>query len=199
MKNEITLQDGNKIIIDIHNGYCTDVIQISKGYFEEKRLKKSITLTIWDDISFHGYISDDIKSNSIEFDFEINDPIYFCLNRLLKDKEILIIEDDETYETNEKYIIIKKEKTTIKIIFVSKTNEKSHYNKYNVFIKNIGQDPRSKIADLNIKYDIVNFFKECKETLLENNHQITFDEYIEESRIRDLTKSKNEFVRKRKK
>ena len=40
MKNEITLQDGNKIIIEIHNGYCTDVIQISKGYFEEKRLKK---------------------------------------------------------------------------------------------------------------------------------------------------------------
>lgn len=198
MRKDIMLKDGNKIIIDITPGYCTEVIKITKGYFKEKDLIKSISLTIWDDISFHGYINNNKTENILEFEFDINDPIYFCLNRLLNDKELLIIEDDDTYEMNKKYMTIKREEEIIKIIFFNNIKENNSHNKYNVFIKNIGPDSRSKIEDIKMKQQIVKFFRECTKTLLEESHQITIDEYIETSRIKELEEKQNKFTRKRK-
>ena len=89
-----------------------------------------------------------------------------------------------------KYLVIKRELNCIKIIFYNKTKTRINHDKFGVFIKNIGSDPRSKIEDFNKKLRIVRFFRDLEKRLLEENHQITYDEYIETKRIEELEKKK---------
>lgn len=186
MRKDIDLEDGNKIIINISPGYCTNVINIIKGYFDYNNLTKEINFSIWDDISISAYSSHNNEFDTLEFEFDINDPIYFCLNRLLANNKELIIDDDDTYASFKKYMIIKREDKSIKILFI---NKKDKY--YGIFIKNIGPDPRSKIEDFNIKIRLIKFFRDMERVLLEETHQITFDEYIELLRLNSLDKEEN--------
>ena len=188
----------NKITIDISKGYCTDVINIYKYYEKNEKLEKVIRLSIWDDMSFQGYTYNQ-EEQELEFSFDKNDSIYFCLNRLLTNEKQIIIDDDDTYERMQKYMIIKKEQTAIKIIFVNTKKDDKNYDKHRVFIKNIAPDSRSKIEDFSIKLRLVNFFKDCKQTLLEKEHQIKFDEYLEMLRLYEIENSltSNKKVRKK--
>jgi len=183
MRKDIDLEDGNKIIININPGYCTNNVIISKSYFKDNNLVKGIDFSIWDDISIRGFTYEDINTNILKFEFDFYDPIYFCLNRLLANNKELIIDDDDTYASLKKYMIIKREDKSIKIVFI---NKKDKY--YGIFIKNIGPDPRSKIEDFNIKIRLIKFFRDMEHVLLEESHQITFDEYIEILRLNSLDK-----------
>ena len=179
MEKRIELDDGNIILLNISKGYCCNTVTIFKGYMEENYLEKEITLSIWDDISFRAYTKD-TDENFLEFEFDINDPLYFCISRFLgKDKEF-IIEDDHASEHLKKYMIIKRDGGIFKIIFINESLKKEpENNKFSVFIKNIGPDPRSKIIEFATKIRIVEFFRDMEKTLLEEYHQVTFDEYIE--------------------
>ena len=178
MKNEIILKDKNKIVLIVSDSYSGETIIVSKGYFENEKLTKSLNLSIWDDMSFQGF-SYGNNSNMIEFEFDINVPIYFCLNRLLDKDKKLIIDDDETSQHIKKYMIIQKEEKTIKIIFVNYLEKPDIIDTFRVFIKNIGPDPRSKIEDYNMKVRLINFLRDCKSILTEEYHQVTIDEYSE--------------------
>ena len=160
MRKDIDLEDGNKIIINISPGYCTNFVNISKGYLNNNDLVKGIDFSIWDDISIRGFIYEDINTNILKFEFDFYDPIYFCLNRLLGKDDELIIDDDDTYASLEKYMIIKRFEKSIKVIFINREKEYKSYNKYGIFIKNIGPDTRSKIEDFNIKLRLLKFFRD---------------------------------------
>lgn len=192
MKKMIELIDGNKIIINISPGYCTDVVNISKGYLKDNDLVKGIELSIWDDISIRGYTYENNDQNALELEFFSYDPIYFCLNRLLDNSDEIMIDDDDTYGILEKYMVIKRFKNCIKIIFINKTQESKSFDKYGIFVKNIGPDPRSKIEDFNIKIRLIKFFRDMEHVLLEESHQITFDEYIEILRLNSLDKDEQD-------
>ena len=190
MEKITNLENGNRITIDISKGYCTDVINIHKYYAQNGKLIKIIRLSIWDDMSFGGYTY--IKEEKeLEFSFDKNDPLYFCLNRLLGNNQKITIDDDDTYEKMQKYMIIKKENNTIKIVFTNIKKEQENHDKYRVFIKNIVPDSRSKIEDFSIKLRLVNFFKDCRQILLEKEHQITIDEYLEQSRLEEIERNIN--------
>lgn len=185
MKKEIILKDKNKIVLIVSDSYSGETIIVSKGYFENEKLTKSLNLSIWDDMSFQGF-SYGNNSNMIEFEFDINDPIYFCLNRLLDKDKKLIIDDDETSQHIKKYMIIQKEEKTIKIIFVNYLEKPDIIDKFRIFIKNIGPDPRSKIEDYNMKVRLINFLRDCKSILTEEYHQVTIDEYSEVLRQKEI-------------
>lgn len=190
MKKEILLKNGNKTILSIDEGYCTNVVTIVKYYLEENCLVKSINLSIWDDMAFSGYTKN-LGDNLIEYEFDINDPIYFSLNNLLGEDEKLIIDDDNTGEKSKKYMIILKENHIIKIVFINKVNNYKMYDKFSVFIKNIGPDARSKINDFNLKLRLIDFFRDCELRLKE--YQLTLDECIE------IPEHKNSAINKQKK
>lgn len=181
MNKKMILNDGNIVILDKQKGYCTSEVSIMKYYLENDNLLKKITLSIWDDMFFSGY-SNNTNMDTLEFEFDISDPLYFCLNRLLNNDKTLIIDDDNTCELMTKYMIIKKENELIKIIFRSAKKSDKNCEKFRVFIKNIGPDPRSKITDCNMKFRLVDFFRDCEHRLLEEYHQVTIDEYCEELR-----------------
>ena len=187
MLKQVGLEDGNRWVISIEPGYCTNTVSFSKGYIENNKLIKSIDFSIWDDMSIHAYLSSHEYPDTLDFSFGITDPIYFCLDALLDGAKEFIIDDDDTCERLKKYMMIIKEDVLIKIIFVNKKNDKIHHNKYGVFIKNIGPDGRSKIEDIKVKYRIVDFFRACAKCLLEEYHQITFREYVETLRIKEKT------------
>lgn len=182
MQKEIELQDKNKIIINISPGYCTNVVNINKGYFKDNKLIKGISFSIWDDISIRAWTFED-NIDKLEFIFDINDPIYFSLNRLLLGESEFIIDDDDTCSLMNKYLVIKKELDTIKITFFNLLKDKRKHELFGVFIKNIGPDPRSKVDDFNKKIRLVRFFRDLEKILLEENHQISYDEYLETIRI----------------
>lgn len=182
MQKEIELQDKNKIIINISPGYCTNVVNINKGYFKDNKLIKGISFSIWDDISIRAWTFED-NIDKLEFIFDINDPIYFSLNRLLLGEYKFIIDDDDTCSLMNKYLVIKKELDTIKITFFNLLKDKRRHELFGVFIKNIGPDPRSKVDDFNKKIRLVRFFRDLERILIEENHQISYDEYLETIRI----------------
>lgn len=189
MKKELLLDNGNKYILTVDDCFCGEILSINKGYFEKEKLIKTLQLSIWDDMSFKGYLFAH-DSNIIEFEFDINDPLYFCLNKLLGIDKELTIDDDDTSEIMKKYMIISKEEKTIKIIFVNSLEKPDIIDTFRVFIKNIGPDPRSKIEDYNTKIRLIEFLRDCRKVLTEEYHQVTNDEHIEILRQKELEKEK---------
>lgn len=178
MQKKIKIDPDNIFDIIITDAY-TQMVSITKSCRIENVIK-SISFSIWDDISFRGYTSG-LETDTLEFLFDIRDPLYFCLNRLLDQDLELLIDDDDTYYDKKRYMLIRKENHYIKIIFKNLLSEDDYEveEKFRIFIKNIGPDPRSKIDNYNFKCRIVNFLRDCEKTLLEEYHQITIDEYIE--------------------
>jgi len=173
------LDNGNILLLSINPGYCCNTVSISEGYIKNNNLEKEIELSIWDDILFSVY-TNDISQNHIDFEFDINHPLYFCIKNLLGNDETIIIDDDNNSKCLERYLIIKKEENIFKFSFINNNSKKFlNHEKFRVFIKNIGPDPRSKILDFYIKKRIISFFRESEKILSEDIHQISFDEYIE--------------------
>ena len=176
MEKRIELENKDKIIITETPGYCTDMISIMKGYFSNGELVKTIRLSMWDDFSFEAWMDcdyDEVKK--ISFDFELNDPLYPYLDNLLKGLEKLIIDDDNTREEYKKTMIIFKENNKIVIVFENKLEKNKIMEKFNVFIKNILNDIRSKIdcRGEDTKIRLINFFNDVRSELL-----IESDEHI---------------------
>lgn len=178
MKKKIKIDSDNILNISITDGY-TQMVTIIKSYRIEHVIK-NIRFSIWDDISIKGYTSEH-ETSTLEFIFDIGDPLYFCLNRLLNHNLELFIDDDDICSNRKKYMLVRKENYCIKIIFENLLSEEEYdmEDKFRIFIKNIGPDARSKIDDYSFKCRIIDFLRDCKTTLLEEYHQITIDEYIE--------------------
>ena len=176
-KNE--LENGNILSLEISPGYACPVVMIREGYINSGELEKDYTLSIWDDIQLNAYC-DDRNSKLIEFEFDINHPLYFCFNRFLDADDEFIIDDDLTYDSMKKYVLFKRVNKKIKMIFINNVKEHELYGeRFRTFIKNIGPDSRSKIIDFKTKKRIVYFFRDMERVLKEEYHQITFDEFIE--------------------
>ena len=178
MKKKIIDLDDLKLIINIHKGYIGDTIMIQQISLDNEGKITELRLNIWDDISFSAYSSDS-SLDKLEFTFDINNPLFFPLNRLLGTNNYLVIDDDESYEILKKYMVFERRNDLIKIKFFNKNNDYDEWKKFGVFIKNIGPDNRSKIIDFNVKIRLHNFFMEAKDMLINDNHQYTLDEYYQ--------------------
>lgn len=177
---EIKLSDGNEMRLQISNAYCGRSIRLEKDYIENDKLINGFTLCQWDDYAFDVYIDNsDFSQKSVKFIIDINDPLFFCFHRLLEGIEELVIDSDE-YEENMRMLFIRKNANLdIELEFKS-TYPEEVLEKYTVFIKNTGFDLRSKIDcyGLDTKQRLFDFFENAKDALIEENHQITIDEYI---------------------
>lgn len=182
---EIIRCQSKNIAMVISKGYCTNEISVIKGYIEDSELKKEITFSIWDDIHIYGLTFDDSsEKSSISFDFEMDDPLYFPLSRLIGNDKEFVLDDDHTLALMKRYMRVFRTPNGIRIMFINDLENKE--NKIGVFIKNIGADPRSKITDDSIKKRLVEFFNDVVQSLTEEYHQITFDELLEEKRVLGL-------------
>lgn len=179
MNKIIILNDGSILKYFITEGY-TRYIEITRSYMIDGMIK-NLSFAIWDDMVLKGYTNDAI-SNSLVFSFDIHDPFYYCFSKFLGTDKKFIIEDDDADIFHSKYLTIQKEDYHIQIIFQNDRfyeESEEYFSKFRFFIKNIGPDPRSKIDNYNNKIRIIQLFKNLEETILEEYHQITIDEYLE--------------------
>jgi len=185
MEKRIELDNGRVIILSIVPGLACSTITLQEGFLVNDNLEKSYTLSKWDDYGFNAFSYED--KNELSFDFDINHPLYFPLLHLLNEDELLIIDDDGTAELNKKYLEVKKINDIIQITFVNKLDLESDmdFEKYNVFIKNILYDGRSKIDQQykDTKERLIKFFDECINVLTEEYHQVTFEEYMVKKKV----------------
>lgn len=185
MDKLININDNKKIFVSYDDkSYCSQ-INVREAILKEGKIDKIINFNMSDDFSFEA-----CSNQGPEFTFDIEDPLYFALNRLLGNDSSLVIEDDNTDGYGIKYMEIKRNNSNnsnINIIFNSDNNN------YNVFIKNIGPDGRSKIIDFNTKYKLCTLFKEFVDILLNDNYQYGLDEYYEILKSRGYYKEPNPF------
>lgn len=184
--------DKQKIKFKITENGSISNINISLGYFNDNDLEKILELSMSDDFNFFGkyFIEDE---DQLEFSIDANNPMFFAFNRLINGKETLIIDDDDTFDEKKKYLEIKRDENNIKIIFHN--NISNSYDKFNIFIKNILNDGRSKMSS-DVKAKLCKLFYELEEILSNENHQYTLDEYYELLKSKNNMKEDNPFIKK---
>ena len=182
LETRIQIDDNRILIYKITEWYPKPTYIITEGFLENGNVKKTYTLSQWDDYGLNGWVNEDKNINKISFEFNIGHPLYIPLFHLLNYDDELII-DDDTVENNKKYISIYKKNNTIFIDFVDNVNYDNHMNlteKFHVFIKNIGFDGRSKIDQFqkDTKKRLYIFFNEIYEVLINDFNQISIEEYL---------------------
>ena len=181
LRKDIVLDNGDRETVTVNpNSYSGKFITINKWYLEHGNLAKNFKLCMWDDFSFKA-CPNMIEESEMEFNIDKSDPLYLPFNKMLKYKNPIIIEDDEESKDMKRYIEFKKEEDIIKIKFVNELEKDEYYPEYKfyVFVKNTGADPRSKNTDNNIKYNLVEFFKEVEDLFINDYYQMDTEDYLE--------------------
>ena len=184
MEKEVKLEDGNTVSLNITKSYCGHTFRITKRYFKDGEYIKDFCLSMWDDYGFDAWIDDvEILKNNSSISFKIpqHDPLYLCFLNFLGDLTEFVIDSDDISELNMKTMTIRlKEDGEIEVVFENKLDNISACDKFNIFIKNIGFDLRSKIDCFNLdtKKRLYKFFEDARNALLEEYHQITIEEYM---------------------
>ena len=195
----IKLNENHSIQYEItEDGYIplhTIIILDSNDY------QKVIKFSRWDDYSFYSW--NNIKNNDYDklkkesYSFDKNHPLYVPLLNLLNGEEELIIDDDATAELNQKYMKIYHKKDKINISFVNELKNDQDIEKFNIFIKNIARDGRSKIDyfEKDTKERLHFFFQEVLSIFKEEHHQISIEEFLVQHNDLSLEESKK-YVKK---
>lgn len=149
------------------------MIQIIKSFNEKNNV---ITFSMWDDFSFEGYTRDKKcmeESIKLELTIDIQDPLYSNFSKLIGNDEEIVIDDDHTYEFDIKTMKISRSSNGIDIVFKNNEEKPDTINKFNIFIKNIMEDGRSKLfgRNDNMKERLILFFNEVEKEFLEKEEQ----------------------------
>ena len=183
-EKRIKINENRVLIYKISEGYAKPTYTITEGFIENGEVKKTYSLSQWDDYGLNGWINDcNTYINKISFEFDANHPLFFPLIHLLDHDNELLIDDDDTREDNIKYMTIYKREDKIYIDFINNLKDETHINsdeKFHVFIKNITFDGRSKIDQdkKDTKKRLFVFFNEVNQLLTNDYHQISIEEYI---------------------
>lgn len=199
-EKRIELSENRILIYRISEGYAKPTFTITEGFLENGDLIKTYSLSQWDDYGLNSWINDDEDVTKISFEFDMNHPLYFPLFHLLNYDDQLIIDDDGTMEENKKYMLVHREEEKIYIDFIDLVEDDIYASeRFNVFIKNIGIDGRSKIDQnyKDTKERLLIFFNEVYDIIMNDYHQTTIEEYIiKNSKETETEKIKQFYKRK---
>ena len=193
-EKRIELSENRILIYRISEGYAKPTFTITEGFLENGNLIKTYSLSQWDDYGLNSWIDDDEDVTKISFEFDMNHPLYFPLFHLLNYDDQLIIDDDGTMEENKKYMLVHREEEKIYIDFIDLVEDDIYASeRFNVFIKNIGIDGRSKIDQnyKDTKERLLIFFNEVYDIIMNDYHQTTIEEYI----IKDSKETETEKIK----
>ena len=182
----------------------TYMFAIKEDFLKDGEYDRSYTLGRWDDYGFRGHKHLDWKeekeTKTLSYEFDCNHPFFVYLLRLLNGEKELIIDDDDTPEDKMKYMHLHLDDDyIIRLDFVYNLNNQFDISRFNVFIKNVGFDLRSKLDcdDTDIKERLHFFFNDIYDIFFENPeyHQITTEEYLASKKELTLEESKK-YVKK---
>ena len=198
-EKKIELSENRILIYRISEGYLKPTYTITEGFLENGNLIKTYSLSQWDDYGLNSWIDDDEDVTKISFEFDMNHPLYFPLFHLLNYDDQLIIDDDGTMEENKKYMLVRREEEKIYIDFIDLVEDDIYASeRFNVFIKNIGLDGRSKIDQnyKDTKERLLIFFNEVYDIIMNDYYQTTIEEYIIKNSKETETERIKQFYKK---
>ena len=189
LEKRIKINDNRVLLYLISPGFAKRTFTITEGFILNGEILKTYSLSQWDDYGLSGFINNK-DENKISFEFPRNHPLYLPLFHLLNYEKKLIIDSDDTSEDNIKYLSIYLKNGAIFMDFIDNSdysNVTNYPEKFYVFIKNICQDGRSKIDQLqkDTKKRLFVFFNEVHEILTNDNYQISMEEYLLDKFIND--------------
>ncbi len=180
--NKIKINKNRILACNIDASNYMPSISISEYYYEDLNIKKSFSLNKWDDYGLNadmdGASIEEIEGlKKISFEFDITHPLYIPLLHLCQGD--LIIETDDTRDHN-KYLRIYKKDNKVYMDFVNEIENADILDKFDIFIKNVLYDGRSKIDQegKDTKDRLLFFFKEASEAIINKYHQMTLEEYM---------------------
>ena len=182
MQKRIKIDDNHFLVFDANDDFVY-TMTISGYYLENNKLEKAFYLSMWDDFSFNAYVNN-YNISEITFTFNKNHPLYNPLKKILNTDNNLLIDDDLTLKDKMKYLNISMSNNVILLSFVNKLSNQDYYSKkFNVFIKNIMPDCRSKIDRqyLDTKEHLCHFFNEVRdffETCISENQDKAIEKVI---------------------
>lgn len=172
----IEVNENIKINVVIKKAYCGYFSSYEMAEFKNGEIEKIISFNQWDDYGIQAYCFniDLDKINSIDFNIQINNPFYNVINKFLGSEQLIIIDDDDTREINKKTLIFSRDNENI-IVKFSNELYRNEIEKFNIFVKNILTDYRSKIDDGN--FDTKDRLYRLFENLREQFCPETLEEY----------------------
>ena len=136
--------------------------------FKNGEIDKIISFNEWDDYGFEAmcFNSDIDKINNIDFIIKKDNPLYHSLNKFLDTENLIIIDDDTTREINKKAMLFIRNGEEIIVRFSNELGQ-NELEKFNIFVKNILTDYRSKIDDgeFDTKDRLYRLFENLREDL----------------------------------
>ena len=183
-EKRIQINDNRILIYNISKGYVKPTYTIMEGFIENGELVKTYSLSQWDDYGLNGWIIDDKCVKKISFEFDMNHPLYFPLFHLLNYDDELLIDDDDTLEDNKRYMLIYRKVDKIYMDFIDELEDNKYMTgRFNVFIKNILNDVRSKIDHnyKDTKKRLIMFFREANNILINGYHQGSIEDVLLEN------------------
>ena len=178
-KYEKQVNDKRKLVYTVDKEGLSCMSTISEMFLDENNRMK-LDLSRWDDYGFDVWLENEDKVNKVSFEYDIDHPLFFPLMHLINYDEEILIDDDDTYEYNKKYMLIHRVDNKVNIDFVNNLNKPFEFRKFSVFIKNIAEDGRSKLTDnpIDVKTRLWLFYKEVSKIMTnEPDNQITIEEY----------------------
>ena len=181
MEKKLNINSNRKLIFSREPSYGTYLDEVEEGFSKNSKLDKGYSLSRWDDYAFVGYSSS--RHHCVDFSFDVDHVLYFPLLHLLGDDDELIVDDDDSLELNRRYMRIYKDDDLIKMEFNDDFDDE--IKKFNVFVKSINYDGRSKIDcfKLDTKERLAKFFDEAIENIIEDDHQVTMEEYTTRNKV----------------
>ncbi len=200
LERRINISENRILIYDISKGYAKPTYTVAEGFLENGDLKRTYSLSQWDDYGFSGWTVEDDNVNKLSFEFDMSHPLYLPLFHLLNYDDELIIDDDGTREDNKRYLSIYRKGKKIYVEFIDNVSDctMDYSERFYVFIKNIIYDGRSKIdqANKDTKNRLIIFFNEVNEILTKGSSQISIEEYFDYSNKKEYEDIRRVFRRK---
>ncbi len=149
-RSNIDINDNRKLSYTVIQDFLCDH-HIDESFYNGQELEKSYSFHRSSDYAFNAifFAGDDSKLKTLSFSFGVDHPLYTPLLHLIDYDGELIIDDDDTREENKKYLKIYKKGDIIFLDFYNLLENDRSFERFNVFIKNITIDGRSKVDHQN--------------------------------------------------
>lgn len=168
INKEITVAN-RKYILSIENEYGIPSVSIEVAEFSSNDIIRTIEFIKSSDYTFRVYLFNDSESMQQKFVISKNDVLYNPFYKFLGKDLRLIIDDDYTRKCDEQILTISRDDENIYLLFnCNKNSNKLTYERFEIFVKNILYDGRSKIDQqgLDTKDRLPKLFSDMSKAIL---------------------------------
>lgn len=191
MEKEVRLDHERKIKVFVGNNQSSLDKQITEIFTADGLECANYSFVQGDKVLISASLDIDLESeenkNKLTFEIDINHPLYFAFLHLLNGKDELTINDEKQENKDLKYLSIRNEEDLITLNFIDKIRNENLRDRFTIRYNNSRDYKGSMyvISRNDTKTRMNEFFEEATKLLFEDSHQISFEEYDIQQKIKE--------------